>query len=180
NDSGRAVVVYFGRPPAFGSPNNIYASVYNGTGWQAASNALDDLAGGNSDSLDGFPSVAIDALGNATVLWTQMPTAGSSKNVLLSRYTASTGAWSLPNSTLLENGILPVTEPHVVFDSNGNGIATWLYDGELRAKSYTRSTDAWSAATTLGTTAGATHLSMSANGHGLVTWVSGNTVLARR
>ncbi len=179
NDNGRAVVAFV---QASGTTNNLYVNVYNGTAWQTAATAVDDIGTVNSNSIANtvVPSVAIDAQNNATVLWLQKAGKQTADSLYFSRYTASTSTWSTPNSTTLENATTAVTAESIAFDGNGNGIAIWLQGGTLFAKSYTQSTNAWSASMTLGTAASAANLSMSANGNGLVTWVNSNNVLARR
>src|SRR5262249_6458023 len=143
--------------------------------------ALDDVGGAKTSSVFD-PKVAIDPLGNAAVLWRQRAAGETAETAFLSRYTASTSAWSTPNGTLLENTLTAVSAASLVFDANGNGLAIWLQGSSLFAKSYTRDSDTWSStATTLSTSAsGLPSLSMSANGNGLATWVSGTDILARR
>ena len=116
------------------------------------------------------------------MLWLQKTSTQTADSLYFSRFTASTGSWSTPNSTTLENTTTAVTNESIAFDGSCNGIAIWLQGGTLLAKSYTASTNSWSTtATTLSSgTATAPDLAMSANGNGLVTWIQGGNVVARR
>jgi YD repeat-containing protein len=179
NDSGRAVVA-FAQSPIPGGANNLYVNVYNGTAWQAAPTAVDDIGAPRTPSITGGRvSVAIDTNGNATVLWVQNGPAENppATSLYVSRYTASTDAWSTPT-----NIAIGATAVQIAFDGNGNGLAVWLQGSALLAKSYTAVTNSWSAAaTTLNTaTASSFSLSMSANGNALVTWLQTGSVAARR
>src|SRR6185369_7603434 len=182
NDNGRAVVAFL--QPTSGTTNSLYANVYNGTAWQAAATAVDDIGTANANSIAAttVPSVAIDPQGNATVLWLQKTGTQTADSLYLSRFTASSGTWSTPNGTTLENTTTAVTSAQIAFDANGNGVALWLQGSDLWAKSYTRSTNAWGAAVNLGTfnvNAGTPSLSMSANGNALATWIQGGSVRAQ-
>lgn len=178
NDNGRAVVAF--RQPTTGTANGLYLNVYNGTAWQTAATVVDDIGTANTNSITVSPSVAIDPLNNATVLWLQKTGTQTVDSLYFSRYTGTT--WSTPAGTTLENTTTVVTSAQVLLDANGNGMAVWLQGGSVLAKSYTKSTNTWSTtATTLSTaTATVPNLSMSSNGNALVTWIQSGNVLARR
>src|SRR6185369_6847873 len=181
NDAGRAVVSFI---QVNGSVSNVYTNVYNGSAWQSAATAVDDIGTANANTMGAgvAPSVAIDPQGNATVLWLQKTGTQTADSLYFSRFTASSGTWSTPNGTTLENTTTAVTSAQIAFDANGNGVALWLQGSDLWAKSYTRSTNAWGAAVNLGTfnvNAGTPSLSMSANGNALATWIQGGSVRAQ-
>src|SRR6185369_10082323 len=180
NDAGRAVVSFI---QVNGSVSNVYTNVYNGSAWQSAATAVEDIGTANANTMGAgvAPSVAIDPQGNATVLWLQRSGTQTVDSLYVSRFNAATAAWSTPSSTALENSTTAVAEAQIALDANGNGIALWLQGSTLSARSYTRSTDAWGAAVTLSTNASGTpNLSISGNGNALATWIQGGSVAARR
>lgn len=75
------------------------------------------------DGVDTFrPRIALDAQGNALVVWDQTGTGAT--NILAARYTAVTNNFAAP--VLLENNDLAHAEsPQIVIDQSGNGMAVW-------------------------------------------------------
>src|SRR5215813_3923327 len=70
NDAGRAVVSFV---QVNGTVSNVYTNVFNGTAWQSAATAVDDIGTANANTIGAavVPSVAIDPSNNATVVWLQ-------------------------------------------------------------------------------------------------------------
>src|SRR5262249_18490060 len=93
------------------------------------------------------------------------------------------------SEAVLGSGAVSATGAQTAFDQNGNGMAVWALGTDLFYSTYSKANDWWSTPLALdGTLAGnptAPHLSMSANGNALVTWLqtdngSVNNVYARR
>jgi uncharacterized protein YbdZ (MbtH family) len=79
-------------------------------------NEMIELGTGRADS----PQVALDASGNAFVVWKQHD--GTTFNILATRYDRKKG-WDSPE--LLETGSGEADDPRVLFDPEGNAITVW-------------------------------------------------------
>lgn len=178
NAAGKAIVVW--RQPASGTstPNNLYASRFDGSAW-----SVPTLLETNSADITGPATVALDAVGNASVAWLQDATA----NVYLARYTAASNTWSTPSFTAIETGSTAASNVQIAFDEEGNGQVIYIQGGNLVARSYSAATNSWGTAKTLENATYAVvsaQLSVNARGDALVTWVqsngTANNVYARR
>ena len=85
--------------------------------------------------------VAIDAAGNATVVFQQTITTNPA-SVQSRRYEVSGGAWAL-DTVVLEGAPELATTPHVALAPGGDGIAVWTQNGLLRANRYDAATNGW-------------------------------------
>jgi hypothetical protein len=152
SDSGKATVVFAGSD---GYRWNAVANTFNGSSWQASPVQVDDMGAANDNSVNSslLPRVVMDAAGNATMAWVQAAQGESTGSLLVSRYSAATGAWSTPSSTVLETSAMEVKSFQLAFDAQGNGLAAWGQSTSLFAKSYSASTQQWGALQTLTHTA---------------------------
>jgi hypothetical protein len=99
------------------------------------------------------PQVAMDAGGNAIVVWEQSDT--TLTKVYARRYSASTGQWAA--ATPLETDTQgEAFEPQIAMHANGNATAVWGLNTDaakfmLRSSYYNASTDQWGSATPIPT-----------------------------
>jgi len=114
--AGNAVAVW----RAFGDLRyNIYASRYDAQSkaWDAA-RLLETASAGFAS----FPSVAVNAAGNAVAVWDQYD--GSHENIYANRYDAQSKTWS--GAGLIENDSTgEAYTPLVGVDAPGNSLAVW-------------------------------------------------------
>ncbi len=113
DDNGNAMAVWLQRN---GSRYDVWAKrLVSGLGWQAAT-----LVDGN-DTGDAYsPEVAMDASGNALVVWHRFD--GTRNNVWAATYVGGVG-WRAP--TLLEAGSYDAQSPRVGISPPGDGMAVW-------------------------------------------------------
>ncbi|MCA9672886.1 MAG: Ig-like domain-containing protein [Myxococcales bacterium] len=110
----------------------VAASRYSASAWSAATKIS-----GTATNFAERPSVATDLAGNALVVWQQ------GGPVYASRYDVTTTSWSATPSTLAATG----SQPAVVMDAAGNGVAAWGEDvtsgQRVRAARYLAATKAF-------------------------------------
>jgi hypothetical protein len=116
--TGNAVVVFVHFDGAVvGATDSIWARRYvAGTGWMAAT-----LLESGSQGAD-EPQVAVDARGNAYVVWTQVTGGNSVPSIHATRFTTS-GGWA--PATLIESDPGAASEPRIAAAGNGHAIAIW-------------------------------------------------------
>ncbi|MBI1890132.1 MAG: RHS repeat protein, partial [Burkholderiales bacterium] len=119
-------------------------------------------------------------LNSGVLSTTEVQTTNAAYNLNAGALTATTGSWSGP--AIFASGTGAVTQQHVVFDQNGNGLASWMADGKLYTSTYTKSSNTWSAAAQLNALAygGWSSMAMSANGNAIVTWCDGSYQYVKR
>ncbi|MBI3898836.1 MAG: LysM peptidoglycan-binding domain-containing protein [Gammaproteobacteria bacterium] len=121
---------------------------------------------------------------SATANSTALSAAGSSFNLINSALTTPTAGWA--TAALRESLATAPDNVQVTFDQNGNGMAVWAQGSDLYVSLYNKNSDAWSTTPTTplrGTLVGQAwfpHLSMSANGNALVTWMQDYNLYACR
>jgi YD repeat-containing protein len=178
SDSGKATVVFAGSD---GYRWNAVANTFNGSSWQSSPVQVDDVGGANDNGVTSnkYPRVAMDAAGNAVMTWVQAANGETAASLFISRYVVSTGAWTAPSSTLLENTNVDVKAFQLALDNQGNGLATWSQGSSVYAKSYTANAQSgqngqqWGALQTLSNTAtGEISLAMSANANAVVAYTT--------
>jgi hypothetical protein len=148
NDDGRTFAVWHEAPNSSGLPS-VRASRYDArTGaWDAP------VQIGNDANPTVKPSMAVDAAGNALVLWSQNMANGSLQ-IHANRYDARLNQWSA-NANEIDAGTGFSSAPSVVFDANGNALAVWekrISTGaffEVWANRYDASTNQWGIATVI-------------------------------
>lgn len=116
------------------------------------------------------PSIAVDARGDAVIVWTNSAPEGLS--VMASSRRAG-AAWDLP--TVLSGATLGALSPQVAVDARGNALAVWTQStgGASRVRAATLTAGGWSAARYLskaGADALAPHVALDASGDGAVAW----------
>lgn len=142
DSAGNAIVAW---SQDVGGYDNIYTNRYTPTGgWGTETLVANGNNGGARD-----PQIAIDANGNATLVWREYD--GTRDSLYASRYTESTNSWG--TEVLLESGNNGhVRTPRIAIDHNGNAIAVWAQDEisvrtSIYATRYTASSDSWGAET---------------------------------
>ena len=116
---GNAIVVFWQHE---GGRINIVANRYvNGAGWGTAAAIEADGTGDTS-----APQIAMDAAGNATVVWAWATASGPpyTFSVWANRYTAGSG-WGSAGPIDSLNTSTPNSAPHVALDGAGNAVAVW-------------------------------------------------------
>jgi hypothetical protein len=164
--AGNALVVWM----QFDGTYNIWANRYStSTGlWGAAAPIETDT--GDAP----HPQVAIDAAGNALVVWRQFD--GTHYNIWANRYSASTGLWGAA-APIETDSTGDAFVPQVAIDATGNALAVWTqFDGtrnNIWANRYSASTGLWGVAAPIETDTGdASHpqVAIDATGNGLAVW----------
>jgi hypothetical protein len=111
--SGNATAVWY---QTDGTRYNVWANRYvAGTGWGSATLLENDNAG---DAFD--VRVAVDPMGNATVIWDQYD--GSYQSLWATRFQPGFG-WALP--ARIETGTGNVRDSQLAVDASGHAIAVW-------------------------------------------------------
>ncbi len=114
DNNGNALAVW---SMSDGTRTSIWSNRYvAGTGWGTEELIETDDAGNAFD-----PQVAIDANGNALVVWYQSD--GTRLNIYSNRYIAGTG-WGTAELIETDNAG-PAADPQVAFNANGNALAVW-------------------------------------------------------
>ena len=182
--SGNAIVVFWQQE---GGRVNIVANRYvNGAGWGTATAIEADSTGDI-----GAPQIAMDAAGNAVVVWGwAAANPPYTFNVWANRYTAGSG-WGSAGPIDSANTSNPNTNPHVALDGAGNAIAVWHRpDGSwdsIWANRYVAGSG-WGAPGLIETdntnSARDARVAFDANGNALAVWIQSdglrNNVLANR
>jgi hypothetical protein len=97
------------------------------------------------------PHTAIDAAGNAIVVWTLeirytgWPFRGYV--IQAARYIAATGSWSSPTDLSVESAVAQY--PAIAVDASGNATAVWQREHILQAARYSAAAGAWTGPTNL-------------------------------
>jgi len=166
---------------------NIWGSRYTpGGGWETAHLLEHDDTG---DAVQ--PCVAMDANGNAIIVWSQND--GTRDNILATHYLQAIG-WAA-NPQLIEHKNAGLADSsHVAFDGDGNAIAVWRqHNGTrfvIRSNRYIPGTG-WEAASRVISTddtghASSPHIAMDSNDHGIAVWAQsensgfGNNIRSNR
>jgi hypothetical protein len=113
-----------------------------------------------------FPSVAVDASGNAVVVYEQ------GAQIFASKYTAASSSWSTPGPVDARGNVC--CKPSVAVDKNGNYLTVWgIGSGSLQGiwQSTSSNGTQWSTPTSITLTpAYGPVLAMNANGAAIVAW----------
>ncbi|GIW31891.1 MAG: hypothetical protein KatS3mg071_2065 [Meiothermus sp.] len=100
-----------------GTSSNIYVKRWNGTGWVQLGSFLD--ANTNRDAE--VPSLALDAMGNPVVTWSEND--GTSRNIYIKRWNGT--GWVQLGSFLDANTNQDAYYPSLVLDTSGNPVVAW-------------------------------------------------------
>jgi hypothetical protein len=147
NASGGAIAVWE-QQTASVSTQQMWASRFTvAAGWSSPPDALDAVKGGT----DSAPRVAVDAAGNAAVVWAS----GNTPNIIyanLLRGGAWAGAVALDDGTYTDTG----GRPTVAFDAEGNAVAVWDNQAKVFTAEVPTGSSSWAAQQTIATPPGAT------------------------
>lgn len=94
--------------------------------------------------------VAMDAVGNALVVW-RRDDGATGHTVETARYSAAQGTWSPPHSLSVQQA---TDWPVVAMDAAGDGIVLWSTSSGVQAAHYAAATDSWGAPIEWTTTVG--------------------------
>ena len=113
-----------------------------------------------------FPSVAVDASGNAVVVYEQ------GAQIFASKYTAASSSWSTPGPVDARGNVC--CKPSVAVDKNGNYLAVWgIGSGSLQGLWQSTSSNGTQWSTPMSITLTPAYgpvLAMNANGAAIVAW----------
>ena len=174
--SGNAIAVWKQHD---GTRNNIWSNRYDaGSGtWSTASLIEDSM-----NDTEG-PQVAMDASGNAVVVWQQDD--GTRHNIWSNRYDASSGSWS--TASLIENSTNDAEGPQVAIDASGNAVVVWQQDDGTRnniwSNRYDASSGSWLGATLIETnmtSANNPQIAVDGMGNGVSVWSQGAYIYSNR
>jgi hypothetical protein len=153
--------------------SSVWANRYiSGSGWGTPT-----LIENNSSNSTYNPQVALDANGNAIVVWDQF--CGSRTCIMANRYSA--GSWGTAQAIDLNSGVHHAMNPMVKMDASGNAIAVWQqYSSStatytsIRANRYTQGSG-WGTSTLIETTdlgdAWAPRVAVNASGNTFAVWM---------
>jgi hypothetical protein len=148
-----------------------------GGGWSSPVRLSIGMDAG-SGSNDTFPDIAMDAQGNAKVVWS---TDNGAHAIWTARFVASSGTWSSPTTIAECPGCALWPVAHVAVDAAGDAFAVWTWDavtgGEQVYASHFTACSSWSAPVQLdanlptGTTDGYERIAVNASGQAVVVWM---------
>ena len=154
-----------------GLRKNIWASRYvaSSTVWSAPE-LIETNNGGDAD----FPHLALDAAGNALVVWEQSDS--TRRNIWANRYTAANQRWG--TAELLETDNTSFADaPQVALATNGNGMVVWEQSDGIRksiwARRYNAGSAQWDVAGVIETStqdANTPQIAVDANGVFIAVW----------
>jgi hypothetical protein len=169
--SGNAVVVWNQRDA---SRENIWSNRYTATTglWGTAALIEADSTGDASE-----PQIAMDASGNAVVVWYNFINARNMNDIWSNRYNATTGLWG--TAMLIETDDSGnAYNFQVAMDASGNAVAVWSQKSgawyNVYSNRYTAATGLWGTATLIetensGDALGA-QVAMDASGNAVAVW----------
>lgn len=123
-----------------------------------------------------YPTIAVDAAGNALVVWGQTDSAGSQWRIKASRYDATAQAWGTADALAAGAvGSTPSTDApafHLAAAPNGAAVLAWSFDADVSLQRYDVATG-WSVAESIETNAGAAdvpYVAVGRNNRTFVVW----------
>jgi hypothetical protein len=124
----------------------------------------------NSAEETGDPQIAVDAAGNALVVWDQ-----NNAFIYANRYRAATGTWDA-SAQLIGNNAGALTIPQVAVDAQGNGICVWEGSDNIQYAVYNAGAGTWGAVQSLTSTTQPVintepAVAMDSNGNAIVVWI---------
>jgi hypothetical protein len=114
--NGHAVTVWLHQQ---GTQEHLWASRNTGSGWSSAV----EIDGGSGESSP-EAAIAVDAVGNAMAVWSQLDTGSGRRVIRASQLSAATGTWGTPWT--LSDGARDSFMPQVAVDGAGNCFAVWV------------------------------------------------------
>lgn len=119
---GNAVVVWVESDDT-GTIASLYANRYE-TGWTGAVEIDAVTESGVDSDVNDYPSLAVDAYGNAIATWSQWDIASYSDQILSNRYDALSGTWT--GVELIQEATDDAFRSKVAFDASGNATVVWI------------------------------------------------------
>ena len=113
----------------------IYSNRYDAAAgqWGAAAQPLEAVPGSSQYS---FCQIAIDAAGNALVVWAHYDVGDKNQAIYARRFDAGTGTWG-EDAQLIDSGTGFASAPQVVItDASGNALAVWDQQENLEPDSH--------------------------------------------
>ena len=156
--------------------------------WTRPANLTDNISPDGQHAA--YPQVAMDANGNALVVWQQVDVGGTYGQIFVSEY--RNGSWTHPAS--LTDNISPdgqyAADPQAAMDANGNALVVWgqndgtancggnactqIFVSEYRNGSWTHPASLTDNISPDGQGAQAPQVAMDANGNAVVVWKQGD------
>jgi len=170
--SGNVIAVW---SKSAANPNDIWSDRYTicSNRYKAATNTWgtsERIDSDNTGSATG-PQVAIDASGNAVVVWYQYD--GTRYNIWSNRYNAATKTWGTAIIIEADNSGSAYL-PQVATDASGNALVVWyLFNGtsySLWANRYNAATSTWGTSEQIGTDAIWPQVAINASGNAMAVW----------
>lgn len=115
-----------------------------------------------------YPQIAINANGDAMVVWYQR---GSNREIWANRYTASTDSWD--TAERIDADTADAKDQQVAIDTSGNALAVWEQGDDIWANRYTASTQSWGTAERIETGAESAErpqIAVDGSGNALAVW----------
>ncbi len=144
----------------------------------AASNSWDVATLIETDNAEhaNYPKIAVDASGNAIVVWVQSD--GTRYNIWANRFTVGNSSWGVATPIETDNTLYAYS-PKVAVDASGNAIALWhQHDGtryNIWANRFTAASSSWGVATLFETDnagdAGAYQVAFDGSGNAIAVWL---------
>ena len=173
--AGRATAVWYQQRNVLGTiRQNIRAARYTVSGGWSAAETIDNA---NGDARG--PKVAMDATGNAMVVWTQFDSISGFYDAWVNRYDydilTATGSWG--TAELIEGNDGDVNGAEIAISATGNAFAVWQQldanTGLLNVHAVRYEAGAWGTAVTIEAStnnAYEPHVAMDSAGNALVVW----------
>jgi len=172
DDNGNAVIVW---RQSDGSNYQIFKSEYRSGTWTHPASLCDNISPDGQNAR--YPQVAMDANGNAVIVWSQYD--GSNYQIFKSEYRS--GTWTHPAS--LTDNISPDGQnadyPQVAMDDNGNAVIVWrqfdgsnyqIFKSEYRSGTWTHPASLSDNISPDGQHASNPQVAMDDNGNAVIVW----------
>ena len=115
------------------------------------------------------PQIAIDASGNALVVWSRYN--GTANLAMANRYTVGTG-WGAAEVIGSDTAFVGINQTQIASDGNGNAVAVWNQGGKIQANHFVPGSG-WGTAALIEWTGGdanSPQVAFDANGNALAVW----------
>ncbi len=170
NDAGHVVAV----STRYDVSGHVWVRSYTeASGWAPAATRLDDQAGYSN-----FPDAALDAAGNATVVWEQWD---GVRNQALARRAAAGGGWDAAPTPLDGAGDPSAGRVRVALGAGGDGLAYWTLDDRTGVRARRLVGGAWQPVETVaeGASIYEAEARVAPDGRIVVAWTDGQDVRVR-
>jgi hypothetical protein len=113
------------------------------------------------------PQIAIDASGNALVVWSRYD--GTANLAMANRYTVGTG-WGTAEIIGSDTAFVSIGQSQIACDGTGNAVAVWIQGGKVEANHYAPGSGWGTAALIAGGNANAPQVAFDATGNAMAVW----------